>query len=193
MSLVKVIGGICLLSGGLCSQVSAPAATPGGAPSGPPTYILYRLFFRDIAAQDAAAAKSNAQGMPGGNLARKHYQQILSLTDAEAAALKQSAGQCNLTLDQHQQKAQPTILAMQQAQAASSDPGSLPAQLAALENERTAISNACIQSLQATMGTRKFADIDVFVRTKFAQKISAIPPANAPFAHTPVSRTGGGK
>ena len=192
MRLVKIICAVYLSASALSAQVAVTAAS-GPASSGTPAYILYRLFFRDIAALEAAAAKSDAAGLSGRDLAPRGYQRALSLSDAEKVALNKTAAECNLTLDQHQQKAQPIILAMQKANAALSAAGSLPDQLAALENERTAISNACIQSFQSAIGARKFADIDVFVRTKFAQKVSAILPANAPFGDTPVKRTGGGK
>lgn len=118
--------------------------------------------------------------------ARACYQKSLLLTPAQAATLKQNASQCNQALDQHQQKAQPAIAAVQAQAASSAGPFTPPPQLVALEQERTAISNTCIQNLHAALGDRKFMDIDVFVRTRFAQKVSAIPPANAPFADVPV-------
>lgn len=142
---------------------------------------------------DAAAAKSDAAGQPGGSLARGWYQSILLLTDADAATLKRSASQCNQALDQHQQTAQPAIAAVQAQLTVLSPTAPPPPQLVALEQQRTAISNTCIQNLQAALGNKKFRDIDVFVRTKFAQKVSSVPPPNAPFANIPIVRAGGGK
>jgi hypothetical protein len=141
---------------------------------------------------DAAAARSDATGHPSGEQARGWYQSILFLTSAEAATLKQIAADCNQSLDQFQQTMVQPAIATVQSQQPPFSASAPPPQLVALEQQRTAISNTCIQNLQTALGNRKFRDIDVFVRTKFAQKVSHLPPPNAPFANTPIVRTGGG-
>jgi len=188
---LKIVAGVCLLPLCLGAQTAAPS-TPGATTAGPPIYVLYRFFFRDIAAMDAAAAKADAAGPPGGAQARGWYQAILALTDAEIAALKESASQCNQSLDQFQQTTVQPAIAAVQAQHIPFSASAPPPQLVALEQQRTAISNACIQKLQSALGNKKFTDIDVFVRTRFAQHVSPLPPSNAPFANMPVTRVGAG-
>ena len=188
---LKLITSICLLPLCLAAQTTT-TPVPAAAKGGPPIYVLYRLFFRDIAAMDAAAAKSDAAGQPGGTLARGWYQSILLLTAADAATLKQSASQCNQALDQLQQTAQPAIAAVQAQLTVLSPTAAPPPQLVALEQQHTAVSNTCIQNLHSALSDKKFTDIDVFVRTKFAQKVSSVPPPNAPFANVPIVRAGGG-
>ena len=167
-------------------------ATQGTPQSGAPVYVLYRLFFRDVAQMDTIAAQLDAAGKSGGDKLRGWYQQSLVLTADEAAVLKQSAVNCNQALAQHQQQVQPVVTAVQsQLATLVTPPASFtpPPQLVALETQRTAISNTCIQNLHSALGDRKFTDIDVFVRTKFAQRVSAIPP----FANAPITRIGAGK
>jgi hypothetical protein len=189
---LKLMASICLLPLLVAGQTGPPSAA-GATPSvSAPIHILYRLFFRDVAALDAAAAKSDAAGLAGGNEARGWFQTSLFLTPAQASALKQSARDCNQALDQHQQKAQPVIDAVRAQAASSASTGSVPPQLAALEQERTAISNTCMQNLHTALGDRKFTDIDVFVRTRFAERVSAIAPPGAPFANAPITRLGAG-
>ncbi len=42
------------------------------------------------------------------------------------------------------------------------------------------------------LGDKKFKDIDVFVRTSFAERVSATAPVAAPFANAPITRIGAG-
>jgi len=116
---------------------------------------------------------------------RSWYGSILRLAPSQLAALKKSAQDCSTSLDQHQQKAMPAIAAAKAQNGGSNGPHVVRPQLVALEQERTAISFGCIQNLQTAMGNRKFNDIDVFVRSTFAQKVSKLPPAGAPFAKLP--------
>jgi hypothetical protein len=165
-----------------------------GAP-GAPAYVLYRLFFRHVAALDAEAAKLDAAGQAGGADLRASYQKSLLLSGAQIALLKQNAASCNTSLDQQHASALPTITAGRAAltnlppgTGAAPPSPSVLATLAALEQTRTDISNGCIASLHAALGDRTFANIDVFVRTKFAQKVSKVPPSGAPFGNTPPAR-----
>jgi hypothetical protein len=154
-------------------------------------YVLYRLFFRDVAAREATADQLDAAGKAGGNDLRASYQKSLLLTDAQAALLKQSAASCNSSLDQQHAGALPVLaaaranLATLPAGASLAPSPALISTLASLEQARTEISNACIASLHAALGDRMFMNIDVFVRTKFAQKVSAVPPRGAPSGNTP--------
>jgi hypothetical protein len=187
---LKLMAGLCLLPLSVAAQTGTPPAVGATPSTDVPIHVLYRLFFRDVAALDAAAAKSDAAGLAGGDEARAWFQTSLFLTPAQASALKQSASDCNQALDRHQQKAQPAIDAAR-AQNASST-GSVPPQLAALEQERIAISSTCMQNLHTALGDRKFKDIDVFVRTRFAGRVSAVAPKGAPFANAPITRLGAG-
>jgi hypothetical protein len=194
---IKAAAGIFLLHLAAFAQSSPPGGTVGASgasgASGAPVYVLYRLFFRDVAAKDATALQLDAAGQPGGSDLRGSYQKSLFLSDAQAALLKQNAASCNSSLDQQHASALPTIAALRAA-LASLPPGAAipppPASIAALEQTRTDISNACIASLHAALGDKTFANIDVFVRTKFARKVSLVPPANSPFVSTPPTRLG---
>jgi len=158
--------------------------------------VLYRLFFRHVAALDTAAAQLDAAGKAGGNALRTEYQNSLFLSDAQAALLRQNAVNCNSSLDQQHASALPTITAAR-ASIASLPAGAsiapspaLTATLATLEQARTDISNACIASLHAGLGDQMFSNIDVFVRTKFVRQVSTVPPPGAPFGATPPTRIG---
>ena len=179
---LKLIAGFCLLP--LCLGAQAAPS------SGPPIHVLYRLFFRNIEALDASAAKSDAAGLKGGDEARGWFQKSLHLTPEEAAILKQHARQCNQVLDQHQQKAQPAIEAVRRRNDPS--PAVIPAQLRLSNRAHGAIIGNCIENLHAALGDRVFADVDLFVHTSFARNVSAVPPSGTPFANMPVTRIGAG-
>ena len=201
---IKIVVGVFLIHAVMLGQSAGPVQTTGqpgassaSGPVGAPVYVLYRLFFRHLAALDAQAAKLDAAGQSGGDDLRSSYQKSLLLTDAQIALLKQNAASCNASLDQQHASALPTITAGKAA-LANLPPGTPPsppspsllATLATLEQARTDISNGCIASLHAALGDRTFANIDVFIRTKFAQKVSSVPPAGAPFGKTPPVRIG---
>jgi len=199
---VRVVAGIILPALFVLGQTDAPVvrATASGAPASgaasAPVYVLYRLFLRHVAAVDAEAAKLDADGKTGGNELRASYQKSLLLTDVQAALLKQSAASCNASLDRQHASALPAISAARAAlvnappgKVEPSPPSALAA-IAALDQARTDISNGCIASLRAALGGRVFANIDVFVRTKFSQKVSKIPPAGAPFSAARPTRLG---
>jgi len=196
----KVVAGLFLIQLFTLAQSNTPGqpgASSASGPVGAPVYVLYRLFLRHVAALDAEAAKLDAAGQAGGDDLRGSYQKSLLLNDAQAALLKQNAASCNAALDQQHASALPTITAGKAAltslpagTAAQPPSPSLLAALASLEQARTDISNGCIASLHAALGDHTFANIDVFVRTKFAQKVSKVPPAGVPFNGKPPTRMG---
>jgi hypothetical protein len=173
------------------AQPPVPRSQSGS--SGAPTYVLYRLFFRDIAARDTAAAQLALAGKPGSEELRKSWQKSLFLTEEEASLVRQVATRCNQALDQHHATALPTIMAARASIANRPDGAGVPKppqDLMALEEGRTDISNGCIRDLRSALGNRTFSKIDVFIRTKFVQKVSSAPPAGSPFGATPPVRLG---
>ncbi|HEU5023133.1 MAG TPA: hypothetical protein VFT60_14635, partial [Bryobacteraceae bacterium] len=74
-------------------------------------YVLYRLFFRDIAARDDAANRLASAGKPGTEQIRKSWQRSLLLNDSEANLLRLTASRCNQALDRQHTAALPAIQA----------------------------------------------------------------------------------
>ena len=167
------------------AQTNNPSSGASGltAAAGPPAYVLYRLFFRHIAASQTQASKLDAAGKAGGADLRNEYRKSLFLNASQASLLIQSAQACNASLDQQHANALPTIAAARAALAAApagtpkTPSVSLLETLASLEQARTNISNQCIANLHVALGDRMFSNVDVFVKTKFAQKVSKVTPS----------------
>jgi hypothetical protein len=140
------------------------------------------MLFHYIAAMDAAAAGLDAKNQGSGSGLRGEFQKRLALSDADTAALKASAAACNLQLSNEDSKAQGVITAAKAAlPVVAGQPPVLPtatiANLSQLEQERTSISNGCVQALQKAVTARAFSNIDVYVRTAFAgTTVAARPP-----------------
>jgi len=158
--------------------VSAQPAASASAANSVPAYALYRMMFQHVASLESAASDLEAKGNnSGGADLRKYYENALKLTPSETAQLKQSAAACNKQLAQQDTLAQQAI-ATAHASGTSTAPltSAALAQLTQLEQGRTAISNSCIQSLQASLSATTFGKIDVYVRTVVASHASASRP-----------------
>lgn len=174
-----------LTSPGANAQSAAQVANP----------VLYRLFFRDIAALENAAGKFDAAHKADADFLRNKYQGALFLTASQTGHLKADAAMCNSILDKQHTDAMPVILAAR-AKAMARPSGSAPLfdpSVVALDQARDEISNGCIQSLRSDLGTQTFQKIDIFLRTKFAAQVSSAAPSGAPFANRPVTQMGATK
>jgi hypothetical protein len=183
---------IRLLSALLGLAFTASAQKPTSASGAvPPVYVLYRMMFRHLAELDAAAANQDAQKLSSGPQLRAAIQAELRLSDSDAATLKAGASACLQKLDAQDAKASQVVTT---ARTAIQAPGNADAsaissaaiqQLQGLENERTSISQGCIQALQASLSPGAFAGIDFYVRTVVGRATKFQPPVITPITPLP--------
>ncbi len=168
------------------------AAIPSGGTAAPPTAVLYRMLFRHIVATEDAAGELDTQKKSGGDELRGRFQKELHLSNADATKLKSQASACTKQLSDQDARAI-KVVAAARTQDASATPGQAPVasastkgQLDVLEQERSDMTQACIQALQSALGTRTFGDLEVYVKTTMAGRTVVIrPPMTKPTAPLP--------
>ncbi len=190
--MIRALGilAIFLVAGIMPAQTSS-----GGASTQPPKSLaLYRAFFHHVQFLEAEAAKAGALGQPDAVELRGVYSKKIGIAAADATVLTQWAA----TNAQAVQQINATALQIIKAHRAQYPGGKVPAgqphptappELAALTQQRDAVTSAHIQSLKAALSADAFSKVDNFVQTQFSQNFKASPLTN--FKYPNAASSGG--
>ncbi|GEM_PF-3323516 len=141
-----------------------------------PDHALYSAFFRNILALEDAAAKHDKAGRKGDEV-RTYYQNLLGLTPAEAATLKQVAQDYSDAVHKLDIRAKEII---DQARApypnhglpVGAKPPAVPEELRQLNVRKAEIAIEQKQSLQRNFSQESFQHLDLYVQNSFSKQVT---------------------
>ncbi len=155
-------------------------------------HIIYGAFFRHVLALEDAAVQHDKEGR-NGNEVRAYYQNVMKLTDAEAATVKKIARDCQNAADELEVKARKVIDAAWAPYPGHRvpvgvKPPALPDELRQLERERIETIKTYVQKMETALGPATFRKVDAHVQRVLAKRISIVPIA-PPVPQAPPNRT----
>jgi hypothetical protein len=161
------------------AQQSSASATIGTkdspSPSRAPEHVVYRLFFRHLAALKQRAAAIETHGKSGKAL-RAHYKDKIGLKDSQADLLDEIAAECERETAKIDAIAQKIVDAARKL-----TPNGLvtsipqlpppPPELKKLQRKRDMIVMRARHRLVTELGAHGFQQIDDYIKLKFARDV----------------------
>lgn len=148
------------------APVLSPRAAPDTVAAPLSQEVLYRFFFRHLAALDELAASRDAVGK--GDVWRTHEQRAAGLTGAEGQAMKQVAFDCNRAVAGLDERYRGTLADIRaQIPRGQPMPAEHRAELRRLRQERTQIVRAHVEQLRSALGGASFQKLDAYLHARF--------------------------